>query len=127
MIDGVQDVYYNVQDMDRALRFYGEVLGIEVVDRSEYWSSLNLAGARIGLHGNGGQPVPEVPRDPHGAHAGATLTLRVADIDAAVAHLEAAGVEFLGEIARSPWGSTVAFLDPDGNVLKLMQPPDPGQ
>lgn len=122
MITGVQDVYYNVSDMDRAVRFYGTTLGLRVLEISEYWTSLDVSGTRVGLHGTGGLPVPEVPRDSHGAHAGATLTLRVDDIDAVVARLREDEVAFLGEVVRNPWGATVAFVDPDGNVLKLMQP-----
>ncbi len=121
MITGVQDVYYNVQDMERAVRFYRDVLGIRVVDTSEHWSSLDVGGVRVGLHGTGGSPVPAVPRDPHGAHAGATLTLRVDDLVAAAARLEAHGAKILGRL-DFPWGCFVVFEDPDGNVLKLMRP-----
>lgn len=124
MITGVRDVYYNVSDMDRAIEFYGGVLGLRVVDSSPYWTSLDLGGARIGLHGTGGNRVADVPRDAHGPHGGGVLTLAVDDIDATVSELRDHGVRFLGEISRDPWGSTAAFVDPDGNVLKLMQPPE---
>jgi len=33
-------------------------------------------------------------------------------------------VRFIGSIARADWGAVIAFEDPDGNVLKLMQPPE---
>ncbi|HZU99846.1 MAG TPA: VOC family protein [Planctomycetota bacterium] len=123
VILGVQDVYYNVEDMDRAVRFYRDVLEFKVHDTNEWWSSLEIGGLRVGLHGMGGQKVPHVSRDDHGAHAGATLTLRVADIDQAHAALASKGVNFLGPIQRDEWGSVVAFEDTEGNVLKLMQPP----
>ena len=120
MITGVQDVYYNVQDMDRAVRFYRDVLGMRVLDSSPWWSSLDCFGARIGLHGTQGKTVPEVPRDAHGAHAGATLTLRTTDLDADVVHLRHNGVEVIST-SDNPWGRLAVFLDPEGNVLKLMQ------
>jgi catechol 2,3-dioxygenase-like lactoylglutathione lyase family enzyme len=123
MITGVQDFYYNVQDMTRAVAFYRDVLGLRVVIENEYWTSLDCAGAKLGLHWTEGGPVPQVPRDEHGAHAGGTLTLKVADLRAAVKTLRAKGVKLLGEISDNPWGSLVTFEDPDGNVLKLMQPP----
>jgi hypothetical protein len=56
--------------------------------------------------------VPAVPRDAHGAHAGATLTLRSTDI---------AGAKIPGA-ADEPWGEMLVFADPDGIVLKLMKP-----
>jgi predicted enzyme related to lactoylglutathione lyase len=121
MITGVQDVYYNVSDMRRAVRFYSDALGMKVEDENDWWTSLELAGCRIGLHWTEGQPVPKIPRDSHGAHAGATLTLKSTDILADRRGLEAAGTTILGEI-DAPWGHLLIFEDPDGNVLKLMQP-----
>ncbi len=123
MILGVQDVYYYVQDMQRALQFYRDALGLTVTEESEDWSALDVRGVRVGLHATDeGRPVPSVPKDTGGAKAGGTLTLRVDDIRAEVVRLRAAGVKFLGEIADEYFGRIVAFEDPDGNVLKLMQP-----
>ncbi len=122
MIVGVQDVYYFVQDMPRALRFYRDALGLRVTAESDHWATLDVGGVRVGLHATDGRPVPPVPRDEGGAMAGGTLTLRVDDIRATVARLQAAGVKFLAPIYDASWGSVVAFEDPDGNVLKLMRP-----
>lgn len=122
MITGVQDVYYNVEDMDRAVRFYTELLGMTAVDTSRAWSTLQLGDIRIGLHGSGGAPVPEIPRDVHGAYAGATLTLRSDDITADTLRLRAAGSVILGEF-HEEWGKITVFQDSEGNVLKLLQPP----
>ena len=122
MILAIQDVYYNVADMERAVRFYRDVLNLEVVEETEHWSALELGGTRIGLHWTGGQPVPRVPRDAHGAHAGGTLTLRTTSCKDELARLEEHGVTILGH-SDNPWGNLVIFEDPDGNVLKVMEPP----
>ena len=121
MITQVQDVYYNVQNMQRAVRFYTEALGMKLLDTSEWWTSLECGGLRIGLHGTGGAPVPAVPRDAHGAHAGGTLTLRSDDLATDTARLREAGARILGQLAE-PWGRLTVFEDPEGNVLKLMAP-----
>lgn len=55
---------------------------------------------------------------------GATLTLKVGNIQAAAARLAGSGVKLLGPISKQRWGSLVPFEDPDGNVLKLFQSPD---
>jgi catechol 2,3-dioxygenase-like lactoylglutathione lyase family enzyme len=110
--------------MHRAVLFYGEVLGMTLVDTNPWWTSLECGGVRIGLHGEGpGEqpPVPHVPRDSHGAHAGGTLTLRSSDIVADRARLLKHGVKILGDIDEA-WGKLVVFEDSEGNVLKLMQP-----
>lgn len=118
MITGVRDVYYNVQDMNRALAFYRDVLGLRVLHESEDWYTLEIGGVHIGLESTDGRPVPRV------RGAGATLTLRSTDLRADVEQLRASGVTFLGTIGDYEWGSVVEFEDSEGNVLKLLQEPD---
>ena len=122
-INGIQDFYYNVENMDRAVKFYTEVLGCKVLDSNPWWSSLDCHGLRLGLHGEGpkSKPVPFIPRDSHGAHAGGTLTLRSTDIPAELEKFKKSGVKVLGVLEES-WGKLIVFEDTEGNVLKLMQP-----
>jgi len=125
MIQGIQDIYYSVFDMKRATSFYTELLGMTVIDASEWWTSLDCGGQRVGLHWSEGVEILRIPRDSHGAHAGGTLTLLVDDCHAEAERLSAAGVTLLGPVADAPWGLIVAFEDSEGNVLKLMQPVRP--
>jgi len=122
MITGVQDVYYNVQDMRRAVDFYHNVLGLTVTDEDPHFTGLNAGGVRIGLHWTGGTAVPSTPRNAHGPHNGGTITFRVDNIMTAKDMLTAGGANILG-FSDNPWGKIIIFEDPDGNVLKLMQPP----
>jgi catechol 2,3-dioxygenase-like lactoylglutathione lyase family enzyme len=75
MIVGIQDIYYSVTDSKRAIKFYTEALGMKLIEASEYWIALECHGVKIGLHPVD-HPIPHIPRDSHGAHAGATLTLK---------------------------------------------------
>jgi catechol 2,3-dioxygenase-like lactoylglutathione lyase family enzyme len=45
MIVGVQDVYYNVQDLPRAIRFYRDVLKLRLLHENQYWASLDVGGS----------------------------------------------------------------------------------
>src|SRR4051794_20226432 len=120
MITGVQDIYYSVTDTTRAVRFYTEALGLKLVNAGDYWVALDCHGVRVGLHPEG-KPIPHVPRDSHGAHAGGTLTLKSDNIAEDRKRLEKFGAKILGE-ADQDWGHMLVFEDPDGNVLKLMRP-----
>ena len=60
----------------------------------------------------------------HGARHGATLTLRSTDLDADVGYVQKLGSLVLGR-SDAPWGRLAVVTDPDGNVLKLMQPASP--
>ena len=48
------------------------------------------------------------------------LQVVVSDADAALAHLQAAGVDARG-VDETPWGRFVYFSDPDGNGWALQQ------
>ncbi len=120
MIKGVRDFYYSVTDVPRAKRFYCEALGLTVTFEHSHWVALNCGGVQIGLHPED-QPIPHVPRDSHGAHAGGTLTLLSDNVPEDRKRIESFGGKILGE-ADQPWGHMLAFEDPDGNVLKLMNP-----
>lgn len=122
MIVGVQDVHYYVADMRRAIAFYRDVLGMQVLDTNECWTSLECFGARIGLHCSSTRPALPLAADEHGHRHGATLTLRSTDLDADVEYLTRCGVGVIGR-SDHPWGRLAAIRDPDGNVLELMQPP----
>ena len=121
MITGIQNVHYYVQDMERAVAFYQKAFGATVIFGSEHWTSLNLFGLTLGLHGNDGKPVAPVAHDEHGAKAGGTLTLKSDNIPQDRKLLEALGAQILGEF-RAQWGELLVFKDPDGNILNLQHP-----
>jgi len=118
MIKGVHDIYYNVTDMKRAVKFYSEVLHMEVSYESDHWTSMNCSGVMIGLHWTEGGEIPTFPRDSHGAHCGGTLTLNSDNVSEDRKTLESAGAKILGEM-DADWGHMLVFEDLDGNVLKL--------
>ena len=122
MINGIQDIYYNVQNMEKAVAFYSDTLNMTKVFGDEHWTSLQLGELKVGLHATEDKkPVPTTPRDSHGQHCGGTLTLKSDNIKEDREVLEKAGAKILGE-ADAPWGHMLVFEDFDGNVLKLMNP-----
>lgn len=120
MITGIQDIYYSVTEPKRAIRFYTEALGMKLVEENPHWISLECDGVQIGLHPEE-NPIPSIPKDSHGAHAGATLTLKSDNVPEDRKRIEKFGAKILGEVDQ-PWGHMLVFEDPDGNVLKLMRP-----
>ena len=123
MFHEIQDVFYFVQDMDLSVAFYRDTLGLKMIEETAHWSAFDIGGLRLGLHWTGGDAVHHGPTDGHGHRGGATLTFRTDDIDRVHTLLEKREVRHLTEIGRDPWGSLLSFADPDGNVLKVMQPP----
>ena len=114
MIKGVAAVWLPVDDMARAVAFYGDTLGLEVIEHDDDWSEVDANGVKIGLNGS------ESP----GGDGGALIAFQPdGDLEDEVARLERAGVTFSDRISDHPWGRIVPFKDPDGNDLQLYAPP----
>lgn len=114
MVHGVSVVWLPVSDMDQAVKFYGETLGLSVREQQDEWAELEANGLRIGLNG----------RKSASGDGGAVIAFQPdGGLDGAVAELKDSGVEFVGDISEHPWGRIAAFEDPDGNSLQLFEPP----
>jgi catechol 2,3-dioxygenase-like lactoylglutathione lyase family enzyme len=100
------------QDIKRAKQFYAETLGLEIESEGE--SDMEFRCGQVTLDvfdpSSIGQPF---------AVSSAGLALRVADVDAARAELEAKGVVFDGETIETGVCRMASFKDPDGNALLL--------
>jgi catechol 2,3-dioxygenase-like lactoylglutathione lyase family enzyme len=111
---GIHHVSINVVDVDAAIAFYTEVLGLAVRDdRPDF----GFGGAWLDL---GGQQVHLIEAAAPPA-LGQHFAVQVEDLDATIAELRAQGVEVSD---ASPVGTgRQAFLqDPSGNGLELHQP-----
>lgn len=112
-------VQIGVADLDRAARFYEEVLDFAILERRDDLQfahvATNVEGLQIGLSA------------PATTAAGTTvINLGVADVAAARTLLESRGVRFLGPTRIIPGKVALAeFADPDGNRLRLAGPPPP--
>ncbi len=116
MASGVAAVWVPVADMDRAVSFYRDILGLQVTSQSEDWSEVDAGGLTIGLNGR------EATGD-H-AHGGAVISFQPdGGIDDEVERLTKAGVEFTGGISDHPWGRIAPFHDSEGNDLQVYAPP----
>jgi len=116
MITGVANVWVPVSDTDRAVEFYGNTLGFEVVKRDGPWAEVDANGVRIGLNG----------REPQGSGSGGgpVITFQPeGSLEDAIEELKGKGVEFPAEISEHDWGRVATFKDPDGNDLQLYEPP----
>ncbi len=109
-----------VRDMERALRFYRDLLGASVTyefpgpDGAPAYVGLRIGASSlgIGLAAAAGDGPPR-PRP-------IALWVYATDCDAAVERLRAEGVTVVAEPATQPWGERVArVLDPDGNEVVI--------
>ncbi|HET8979954.1 MAG TPA: VOC family protein [Solirubrobacteraceae bacterium] len=114
IITGVDFVPIPTRDLDAAVHFYGEVLGLE---RSVYMPDRHFAEFETGNVTLSLANFEKMGME-HRASPNA-LALHVEDMEAARARLEQAGVTFQGDTFDTGVCHMAFFADPDGNALML--------
>ncbi|GAA3250015.1 VOC family protein [Streptomyces lavendulae] len=135
MTINLSQCFIAVDDHDKALAFYRDVLGLEVRN------DVGFEGMRWVTVGSPEQPDVEIVLEPPLADPGASPADRQAmaellakgllrgvifstdDVDATFERLRAAGADVLQEPIDQPYGvRDCAFRDPAGNMLRFTQP-----
>jgi catechol 2,3-dioxygenase len=114
IVDRLDHVYYWVADMDRAVAFYRDLLGLDLIRRDEdNWAVFDSGGRMFALHGavEGRPPAP----------GGATAVFAVADLDRTRSLLVERGVEFGHEGDVTGYARFASFKDPDGNTVQIIE------
>ena len=107
-------VSLTVDDVDAALSFYVDVLGLVArTDRPDF----GFAGAWLDAGGGEVHLIQGTPPDDRGQH----FALRVADLDATVGELRGRGLTVTDPIPVGP-GHQAFLSDPSGNTVELIQP-----
>ena len=148
-IAGLGHVSINVSDFERSLAWY-RMLGFELTERLARTESVDVAramgidapfevdGALVThvadestlqlvqwLAPYDADPPYDIPINHLGIHR---IAFSTSDIEADVAALTAQGVRFISPITPccsgpDSWGSIVAFYDPDGTIVELVEQP----
>ena len=115
MIKKAQVTIY-VSDIDNALRFYGDVLGMRIKSHwGKEFAELEAPGVTIGLH----PPTKSGPAP--GTSGSISIGLEVEDLDAEISKLKEKGVSFQGSVIDDGPVRLVFFGDQDGNRFYLTQ------
>ena len=111
---GVKTVLHPVTDLEKAKPVYTALLGVPPHSDAPYYVGYEAEGQQIGLVPGGG---PQAMTSP-------VAYWHVADIEAKLAEVTAAGATVKEAPRDVAAGRLVAtFTDPDGNVLGLIQDP----
>lgn len=98
-----------VGDMDSAVRFYRDTLGMTLLFQSPFWSEFDTGETKLALH-------PASDENPAGS---VQLGLGVDDLDSFHANGLSSAISFTSP-PREVHGSRIArFLDPDGAEISI--------
>lgn len=108
-----------VKDLKEAIKFYTEVLGLELKTLEEQWGWAELGApegtAKLGL-------AQSSDREPMKPGSNAVVTFKVDDIEAASDDLRSQGVKLEGEVIEVPGEVKLqTFKDASGNTFQLVE------
>ena len=112
-----------VEDLDRAMKFYRDTLGLEVVFSDDVSHGFRMEGQDFALVkvSTGVEMLNEEVLGVQRGHR-VMLCADFEDVDAAYQKLTAKGVAFIRPPMDQHWGwRTAYFADPEGNIWEFRQ------
>lgn len=119
MFQRIAFIHYCTQNLERALEFYRDTLGLKLLVQNEEWVEFELGGQRLALRLVDPWTASTEPPNSNGA----MIWMEAQPIEQAIARLKKHKVKIINELRVFSYGKTATFADPDGNLIGLYEPP----
>jgi glyoxylase I family protein len=124
LILGLWGVRYQVQDVQRSIAFYTQILGFHLDHQAlPAFGQVSIGNLKLILSGPGASGSRHMPdgrqQEPGGWNR---IVLQVEDLSAWIADLKNKGVNFRNEMEVGPGGKQIQVEDPDSNPIELFEP-----
>jgi len=108
-----------VNDFEKSIIFYRDVLGLEINSIEGKFADFKLEGTSLAIFEKEAATTM-FPKEYMGQGGGVILAFQVEDIQKTCDELKSKGVKIFEGPKTTPWGQTVAyFKDPDGNIWEV--------
>ena len=116
-----------VEDFDAAVRFYEDVLGLEVERLSDGYANVTIPGALhfgVWSRAEAANATYGTPDAAERVPLGFTIGFEVDDVEEAEKRLADAGVDIVQHAKTEPWGQVTArFHTPGGALCEIAETP----
>ena len=113
-VRGVDFVFYNVTDMDKAVAFYRDTLGLKVIGEvGKMWTEFETGTTALSIGVYGAKPIKK------GEKGNVSVALSVDDVEKTLVELKAKGVTVNMEPQSFDPCFMASISDPDGNEIVL--------
>ncbi|MEJ6396170.1 VOC family protein [Gymnodinialimonas sp. 2305UL16-5] len=113
-----------VADVDQAVSFYCEQLGLELIEQYGPAMAIVRSGDLdlwlAGPSASAAKPMPDGTKPEPGGWNRCVLV--VDNLNRLVASLRTEGITFRNEVTQGPGGKQILCEDPSGHVLELFEP-----
>ena len=117
-IKKVGNVILAVNDLEKSIQFYNEIIGLPIKSQRRTWVDLGTSGALLSLH----------PASLTAQHIGSSIEngisigFLVGDLESSLEELKAQGVTIHRDIVERDAGKNAVILDPDQYMISLFEP-----
>ena len=120
-IRGADFIYYQTSDLDRAIEFYRDTLGLELLHHFEEvkWAEFSAGNITLALN----DPTAFDP-NAKAQTGGAAVAFAVENVTEAIAGLQEKGVQVTLPTQETPVCHFACITDPDGNSVWIHQRKD---
>jgi len=119
MFQKIAFIHYCTQNLERALKFYRDILGLKLLVQNEEWVEFEVGGQRLALRLV--DPWTASTESPNAN--GAMIWLEACPIEKTIEMLSDKKIIFINNLEIFSYGKTATFKDPDGNLIGLYEPP----
>lgn len=110
----LRNIYVLVQDTDRAIKFYTEILGFHLHSKEERYTILNLDDVWFGL-------LNEKFEDDVKRGNNCVPVFEVNNIEQEYERLKTNNIKFVTDLLKLPDVSLFQFYDTEGNILEMYE------
>jgi lactoylglutathione lyase len=123
MLQGVDTVFFDVNDLEASVRFYRDVLGLPLTLKERSWAEFDTGTCLLALRR---RPESHVAVRRGNVRrgletTGAMVVFRVGNLDDVRRELLHRGVKFIGRVIEIPEARWTTFHDLDGNRMQLFE------
>ena len=116
MLNKIGFIAYTVSNLQQSIKFYQNLLGLELLLKKDRWAEFNIAGQRFAIYEKTNGTIKH-------DHSAAIVYFEAIPIETIVNDLQVKGVKFYKNIEVYSYGKIILFSDPDNNSLGLYEPP----
>ena len=117
MFEKIAFFHYCTQDLNKALHFYRDILGLKLLVQNEEWIEFEVGGQRLALRLVDPWTTTSEPSNK------AMIWLEANPIEKTITKLKDNNINFINKLSVLSYGKTAIFQDPDGNPIGLYEPP----
>ena len=119
MFQKIAFIHYCTQNLEQALKFYRDILGLKLLVHNEEWVEFDVGGQRLALR----LVDPWTANTESPNTNSAMIWLEAHPIEKTIDTLKNNKVIFINDLEVFSYGKTATFKDPDGNLIGLYDPP----